>query len=449
MFSKLNMFPILILSILFIYIGAKEEYNKKFLSKSSGDNSGNDQLPKKNHGLISLEEEPKVINIKCLFSKNYNFYSLQSLQDKEKDYEHKVDNYTFYYNFCQNTHKNKASTIVRVDSEGKQLKISGSIDGEGDDKNQWLELGDGDKKEGISVALTKGETCEEDTNSKYSANIIVHCDNEADTIKDFKIKKGNYSCVYTMEFTSRYGCPLGSTYLLLKLMEDYNYVFMVLMVLLGLFLCFVGLRFLAPTIIILCGIVGCYVLTALLLSLFPNFITTELYLFVCLLVCCILGVIVGYFTRDQPSFYVVLSGAFLGYSVATFLYQIVQNYVDWNPQILYYICIGVCVVIGAVIGHFLSTPILILGLSLFGGYLAMRGVSLVAGNYLDETMTIDLIKNREWDQSNELRTPWLYGYLGSWLALTIAGVILNCKYHRDQKIKEQGIHERKQPLNQK
>ena len=123
MFSKLNMFPILILSILFIYIGAKEEYNKKFLSKSSGDNSGNDQLPKKNHGLISLEEEPKVINIKCLFSKNYNFYSLLSLQDKEKDYEHKVDNYTFYYNFCQNTHKNKASTIVRVDSEGKQLKI--------------------------------------------------------------------------------------------------------------------------------------------------------------------------------------------------------------------------------------------------------------------------------------------------------------------------------------
>ena len=79
----------------------------------------------------------------------------------------------------------------------------------------------------------------------------------------------------------------------------------------------------------------------------------------------------------------------------------------------------------------------------------MRGVSLVAGNYLDETMTIDLIKNREWDQLNELRTPWLYGYLGSWLALTIAGVILNCKYHRDQKIKEQGIHERKQPLNQK
>ena len=64
MFYKLNMFPILILSILFIYIGSKEEYNKKFLSKSSGDNSGNDQLPKKNHGLISLEEEPKVINIK-------------------------------------------------------------------------------------------------------------------------------------------------------------------------------------------------------------------------------------------------------------------------------------------------------------------------------------------------------------------------------------------------
>ena len=96
----------------------------------------------------------------------------------------------------------------------------------------------------------------------------------------------------------------------------------------------------------------------------------------------------------MEKFLVVVAGGFLGFSLATFLYQIVQNYVNWNPQILYYVCIGVCVLVGAGIGFWLAEPVLILGLSVFGGYLAMRGVSLVAGNYLDEGLVIDLIKNK-------------------------------------------------------
>ena len=212
-------------------------------------------------------------------------------------------------------------------------------------------------------------------------------------------------------FKSRYGCPLGSSYLLIKLLEDYKYPFMVVMIIMGVFLCFFGFKYIAPTIIVLCGIVGCYFLTALLLSLFPDFITSELWLFVCLLVCGILGCIIGYFTKDQVNFYVILCGAFLGYSVATFFYQIVQTYVEWNPEVLFYVCIGICVVTGGAIGYYFTEPILILSLSVFGGYLVMRAVSLVAGNYLDEGMTIDLIKNKEWEQLNELRNGWIYAYL--------------------------------------
>ena len=208
---------------------------------------------------------------------------------------------------------------------------------------------------------------------------------------------------------------------------------MVVMVLLGVFLCFVGKKYIAPTIVVLCSIVACYALTALILSLFPNFIKTELWLFVCLLVCFIIGFIIGYFTRNMVGFYIVLAGGFLGYSVATFLYQLVQNYVEWDPQILYYVCIGVCVVVGGLIGYFLADPILILGLSIFGGYLAMRGVSLVAGHYLDEGMVIDLIKNKEWEQLKEMRSVWVYAYLGSWAALALIGTIVQCRYHRKEK----------------
>jgi hypothetical protein len=435
---------ILTLFLFFLFIElvhSEEELPKKILPKTPIEKNAPQSFLHLNQDYSSFEEEAKVINVKCLFSKNYNFYSLQALQDKEKDYELKQGDYTYIYNFCRNTKANSNSTLIRRDSYGNEVKLAGNIDGEGNDKNNWLEISNGDKKDGISITLAKGETCLENTNSKYASNIIVHCDAEAEEITDLKIIEGNYSCVYTLEFKSRYGCPLGSTYLLLKLMEEYNYYFMVVMVLLGVFLCFVGKKYIAPTIVVLCGIVACYALTALILSIFPNFIKTELWLFVCLLVCFIIGFIIGYLTRNMVGFYIVLAGGFLGYSVATFLYQFVQNYVEWDPQILYYVCIGVCVVVGGGIGYWLADPILILGLAIFGGYLAMRGVSLVAGNYLDEGMVIDLIKNKEWEQLKELRSVWVYAYLGSWAALAIVGTIIQCRYHRKEKANLQQLQQ--------
>ena len=428
-------------------INSKEEYSSKFLSKSKLKDDFHLQI--KSQKSFSSQQEAKVVNIKCLFSKNFNFYSLQALQDKEKDYELKQDNYTYIYNFCQNTKTKEDSTLIRMDSEGNQVKLAGNIDGEGDDKNSWIEISEGDKKDGIGITLTRGETCKENPEAKYASNIIVHCDSDADDIKDIKLIKGNFSCVYTLEFKSKYGCPLGSGYLLLKLMEKYNYYFMVVMVLLGIFLCFVGKKYVAPTIIILCGLIACYGLTALVLSIFPNFIKTELWLFVCLLVCLIIGLIIGYFIRDMEKFFIVVAGGFLGYSVATFLYQIIQNYINWDPKILYYVCIGICVLVGAGIGFWLAEPILILGLSVFGGYLAMRGVALVAGNYLDEGLVMDLIKNKEWEQLKELRTPWVYAYLGSWAALAVVGTIVQCYYSKKEKAQNGGHNPHRQHKNKK
>lgn len=438
MYQKSFILKLSLFFFLIVLIHSKEEYSSKFLSKPKIKDDLHLQIKSQNY--FSFQEEAKVVNIKCLFSKNFNFYSLQALQDKEKDYELKHGNYTYIYNFCQNTKANSESTLIRVDSDGTQVKLAGNIDGEGNDKNNWIEISNGDKKDGIGITLTKGETCKENPEAKYAANIIVHCDSDADNIKDIKLIEGDYSCVYTLEFKSKYGCPLGSSYLLLKLMEKYNYYFMVVMVLLGLFLCFVGKKYIAPTIIILCGLIACYALTALVLSIFPNFIKTELYLFICLLVCLIIGLIIGYFTRDMEKFYIVVAGGFLGYSLATFLYQIVQNYINWDPQILYYVCIGVCVLVGAGIGFWLAIPILILGLSVFGGYLAMRGVSLVAGNYLDEGLVIDLIKNKEWEQLKEMRTPWVYAYLGSWAALAAIGTIVQCYYYKKENGQQSAPH---------
>ena len=135
---------------------------------------------------------------------------MQALQDKENDYQYKHDNdsYTYIYNFCQNTNTKSDSTLLRKDENGTLVRLSGSIDGEGEDKNQWIEMGTTDEKEGITIALVKGEECKEVSGAKYNANIRVLCDEEVDTMSDFKIiREEQQPCVYTMDLNRDMDVP--------------------------------------------------------------------------------------------------------------------------------------------------------------------------------------------------------------------------------------------------
>ena len=182
---------ILIILMLFVSINSKIWSTNKFLSNLGVPSSSQKFKPhtimEDNPEIVSFaeEEEVKLINIKCLFSKNYNFYSIQSLQDKSKDlvYENGTDKY--YYNFCQNTKEDSSSTLVLVDSNNRKIRLSGSIDGDGADKNIWNEIGSSNS-EGVLITLTNGEECEEVEGAKYITNIRIYCDKDVDEMKDFK-----------------------------------------------------------------------------------------------------------------------------------------------------------------------------------------------------------------------------------------------------------------------
>ena len=60
----------------------------------------------------------------------------------------------------------------------------------------------------------------------------------------------------------------------------------------------------------------------------------------------------------------------------------------------------------------------------------MRGVTVIFGNYIDESQFVDLIKNGEYEQLKEMRNGWTYAYLGLWLVLTVFGVYYQCKGHK-------------------
>ena len=376
--------------------------------------------------------DSKFVNIKCLFSKGYNIYSLQSLQNKDKDYNvTDKDGKSILFNFCRNTHVVENSTFVKKDGNN-YIRLSGSIDGEGEDnKNIWAE--NDKEKGGVTISFVEGDKCSE--TDHHLVKLKVNCNGDVDGedfLNHFTITN-NDSCLHFIEIDSLYGCSLRSSYLLLKLFKEYKFIFAIIFIVVGLILCFFGLSFSGKTVIIICGLLGCYLITAVILNLFPNLIKDELSLLICLLVCLVLGCVVGFFLRGEIKFTILLCGGFLGYCVSIFVYQIVQNYVNFDPQILYYAVVGICIVLGAALGWYLANPIIILGTAVFGGYLAMRGISLIAGNYLDEGYIIDLIKDKEWDQLKDIRDGWTYAYLGAWLVLAVAGIIVQCKNAKKSK----------------
>ena len=429
------------LKIIFIYllisllssISAKNENSRKFLAQFGIKPkliSPISLLEENEKEIINLSTEFGLINVKCLYAaKGYNVYSLQKLQNKEKDYEIDVKDGKIKLNFCQNT-ANTNSTVIKEEKE-KITRLSGPIEGDGEDINQWSEMisQTDNKALGVKIDLAQGEVCKD--NERHQTTIKMYCD---DTIEDDKFYETlNYTssgCLHVIEARSLYGCTLRSSYLFLRLLEDYKFVFAVLFVAIGVILCLFGFKYKNITVIIICGFIGCYAISAAILAWFPNFITDELGIIICLLVSFILGCLIGFFIKNEDSYYCLLAGGLLGYYASSYVFKIVSNYVEWNPQYLEYACIGVCIVVGAFIGYKLKNIIIVIGTSILGGYLAMRGVSLVVGNYLDEGYLIDLIKNQEYDQLREIRDGWIFGYLGAWALLSIVGIIVQCKHFK-------------------
>ena len=85
-------------------ITAKNENSKKFLSQLGIKPkliSPISLLEENDKEVVSLATEFGFINVKCLYAaKGYNVYSLQKLQNKDKDYEIVAKDGTIKLNFC-------------------------------------------------------------------------------------------------------------------------------------------------------------------------------------------------------------------------------------------------------------------------------------------------------------------------------------------------------------
>ena len=184
-------------------------------------------------------------------------------------------------------------------------------------------------------------------------------------------------CVHYIKGYSIYGCALNDWYLLRKLMKEYNYIFATAFIIVGLFLVLWGKKCELPTLMIVIGILVCYLATIIILNFIPSLIKTERNLFILLGVGFLVGALIGLFLKGKIRVLAVIVGGAAGYSVTEFVYTIVSGFITADPTILYWVVFGICIIIGGILGYCIVEAIVIIGTSILGGYVVMRGVTFI------------------------------------------------------------------------
>ena len=399
---------------------------------------------------IDENKDRTHVNIKCLFVAKYNVYTLQKLT-KNDQYELNVNTTNskgkLRFNICKDlkdlkstmvyrknkTETEKEPTLLTVlneeNEDEKEIQIAGSIDGDSNSKNEWKEIDEDDGTKGVKIRLSEGEKCK--GSARHVTYLRIICDEkiEDDEFENsFNFSRFNQDdCVHYIEAKSIYGCALNDWYLLRRLVNQYNYIFATLTIAVGLFLLLWGKKFQTPTVVIVSGILICYFISVIILSFIPGLIQTEGHLCILLAVGFIAGGVLGYCIKEKIKVLSIIMGGCAGYSVGEFIYQFIAGFVTINPIVLFWVCIAICIILGCVVGYWLFNTAIIFGTSILGGYIAMRGVTFIFGNYMEEAEFVDLAKNGEWEQLKDIKNGWVYLYLGLWLVLSIFGIYYQCR----------------------
>ena len=373
----------------------------------------------------------------------YNVYTLQKLT-KDDEYTYNVNTSGIvHFNLCKNLKGYESTVVFEKNTSGTEIDnnktlFSGSIDGNSKSKNEWLEMDEDNGDKGIKIRLAEGDKCEGNENKNHLTILQIYCDEEEEFATSVSFADFNPNgCIHYIRANSIYGCALNDWYLLRKLMKEHNYIFATVLFLVGIYFAFFGKKYEKPTIVLISGIFVCYIVTVIILSFIPQLIKTEQNLYILLAVGFIVGGIGGYLLREKLTIFAILIGAFSGYSVAEFVYQFLSGFITINPEILYFIVVGICILGGGFCGYWAVQAIIILGTAIIGGYIFMRGATTIFDNYMELAEFSDLAKNGEWEQLKDIRNGWVYAYLGLWIAVSVGGVYYQCYgYKKDKKDKD-------------
>ena len=406
---------------------------QKFLS-----NTGKNQIfTEKN---ISSSEDVLHFTVKCMFVHNFSIYDIRGLSKNTLDdvpyYQATFNNTKINYNFCYNLKEeggfNSNSVQVAANPpDGTCTKLAGAI-GSG---NLWQVNND-------TITITLNPV---DNNDKNVVKFVLKCDeNKENTKKTDPIANESYYQVEkdgkletVLYFVTHEACPQANFYVIWKFISDFQWIFGIILIIVGLFEAILGKKLLKPTAFILsCGISIVIIFVFFMQYLLPSG-TAYWVIWVVLVIATCIGIPLGYFVaKYDDKFVTILAGSLGGYVLGEFLYNLFGNRINLKPILVNILFIIICIVVLVVLSLFLKKLIIISCTSLIGAYAFIRGISILAGGFPSESSIIDLINAGEAGQIKEVLDYKVYLYLVSIVIMTGGSIYIQYKINSDDKFKD-------------
>jgi hypothetical protein len=352
------------------------------------------------------EPEPKSYNGYCFMKMKNQFFNLRSFNLIKPWKVTDIKGNQVQFNFCSNID----TTCHQNDALIADPKNCKKFAGKSDQEKTWTLSTDAMKQSVLTVKFPSGDSCAPGKN--YQTTLVLTCDKKSrvpviTNDKTFDETK----CENVIRMTSRNACTSG------RFSAWWNQFGIPKQGLAGI-LIFIGLYFIifgvynwkTNSILINCGILGLILYS--FLSLF-----TKINLGLCM----IMGIGIALIAFSFPSFNAALLGVVVGYLFGSLLYNLLVKVIHVNPQALYWTILTTCIVLISVAGGFMDEYMVILATSLVGSYALVRGISVYAGGYPDETYVMMLINNGEYSQFGRVFGPKIYLYIGGIFVMTAIG----------------------------
>jgi len=364
--------------------------------------------------------EPKEHLGYCFMKINNIFYDLTPLTAQNASSSYKT--YTssgeqINFNVCGKNAKsvcsNKNSMAV---SNVRCTEYAGDID---QDRTWTLSTSNLTNSSMLTLQLPTGDVCQQNgTNGTGPIYYTTLYEFTCDRKKNFEIRKDSKfsasACTNTIHMNTKHACPKEKFSPWYKQFGVPKQAVAVSLIMIGLYFLICGVTFWKINNFLIN-----FACQGLIIYSFLN-----LFMNVNLMLCMLLGLVVALAVFYFPKAVSISLGIVVGYLFGTLSYNLFVKIIPVNPQTLYWSLIILCVVGLSVLGGFIDEYMIVICTSLVGGYAFVRGISLFAGNYPDESYVMKLLNHGEYSQFGRVYGSHIYVYMFGIFAMTGVGVLI-------------------------
>jgi hypothetical protein len=240
----------------------------------------------------------------------------------------------------------------------------------------------------------------------------------------------NDECDITIRYKSVKGKPVFQYGILAKFLSQYSYLFGAVLIVFGLLLAFCGNKFMTFVIALVTALAVC-LFGVYLTALFVDAVIDadkiwEYSVWIILAIWLIIGIVAGVFIGRKRKWGIAIVGAFGGVMLGLLLTTIFGSLI--GNAVVYWIIIVTCGILAFLIAFKIEKSVLILSTSFIGSYFIIRGISMYAGGFPNETEVHSMVKEGlvDWNTFPKV----FFAYLAGIVVLTICTTIYQFKKNR-------------------